>query len=267
MSHSELEIDDFDDFEEFDPCELAGVEMDYSRAFQFITESPAWLQNILLLGVCQLIPVLGPIVTIGYQFEVAESLLRGPARRGYADFDFNKFTTYLVRGFWPCMASLIIGLLVAIPVTFICMGFVVVFVLGTAAGGGAAVAPGRPEFALLAFASLAVVIVILNLLIQVAVVPMTLRAGYGQDLGEAFNFGFVRDFIEKMWLETICSMCLLAAIAIPMMVLGLLLCGIGTYFCAAAVFLVQAHLMDFQLYRVYLGRGGEQIPLKSLQGE
>ena len=40
--------------------------MDYRAAFMSPLEHPKWGLNILLLAVCFLIPVVGPIVAIGY---------------------------------------------------------------------------------------------------------------------------------------------------------------------------------------------------------
>jgi hypothetical protein len=96
-------------------------------------------------------------------------------------------------------------------------------------------------------------------------VPISLRAGYTQDFGEAFKFGFVRDFVERMWFETILSMVFLMLCSIPLMIVGMLCCFVGTYFAMAIMMLAQAHLIDYQLYAVYLSRGGEPIPLKHVK--
>jgi hypothetical protein len=48
------------------------------------------------------------------------------------------------------------------------------------------------------------------------------------------------------------------------LLLGLLLCCVGTYPATALVMLAQAHLY-LQLYELFLQRGGEPIPLKSPQ--
>ena len=47
---------------------------------------------------------------------------------------------------------------------------------------------------------------------------------------------------------------------------GMLICCIGTIFTAGFVAIAGAHL-DWQLYELYLARGGEPIPLKPLPAD
>src|ERR1041384_7631488 len=67
--------------------------IEYLRMYQYIFESPNWAMNILLGALCSLIPIVGPLVMIGYQFEVIEALLAAEGRR-YPDFSFDRFADY-----------------------------------------------------------------------------------------------------------------------------------------------------------------------------
>jgi len=77
-------------------------------------ESPKWMMNLLLAGVCFLIPIVGPMVVIGW-------LITGfwgrpdQSPRTFPDFDFNLFATYIERGLWPFLVGLVASL-VLIPV-------------------------------------------------------------------------------------------------------------------------------------------------------
>src|SRR5262245_3305784 len=84
------------------PGPFGGIE--YKRMYSYVFENPNWVTNVLLVGVCFLsgtvIPVIGPLLVTGYQCEVVLGLLASRGAR-YPDFDFNRFTDYLLRGLWP----------------------------------------------------------------------------------------------------------------------------------------------------------------------
>lgn len=230
--------------------------LDCFRSFQFIFESPKWLSNVLFMAVCQFIPVVGPLVVMGYQFEVAESLMYRNRRDGYCEFDFNKFVEYLTRGLWPFLVTLIASVVLMVPLMIVWLVMMATIMAAHEAGPEAGILIG----AVIVF--LGILVVVLSLGFHVMLIPMQLRAGYSQDLGQAFNFGFAMDFMRVMWKETLLAMIFLAICSIPLMLVGILFCFVGVYFTMSMVLLAQAHLIDFQLYSIYLSRGGEPIPLK-----
>src|SRR5262249_3083653 len=91
--------------------------MQYFEAYYFYFKSPKWWLNLLLAGVCLIVPgvgpILGPILLMGWTIPV---LQRSPRqwRRG-DDFDINKLGTYLTRGVWPFLVQLVIS----VPVTML----------------------------------------------------------------------------------------------------------------------------------------------------
>jgi hypothetical protein len=72
----------------------------------------------------------------------------------------------------------------------------------------------------------------------------------------------VLDFSKKVWFETVLVSLFLAMSLLVMFVAGFLMACVGLYFTMALASLAQAHLM-YQLYQLYLSRGGEPIPLKA----
>src|SRR5438034_6215952 len=79
--------------------------MDYMRMLSYVFENPNWFMNLLLGALCALIPIIGPIVLLGYRYETVIGLLAvGGAR--YPDFNFGRFGDYLMRGLWPFLVGL-----------------------------------------------------------------------------------------------------------------------------------------------------------------
>src|SRR5205823_5265457 len=88
---------------------------------------------VLFCALCCLIPVIGPILMLGYLFEIIDSLLRSPAKP-YPDFDFNRFGDYLLRGVWPFLVELIVSF-VLVPVLLIPFVAALIGFLASASGG------------------------------------------------------------------------------------------------------------------------------------
>jgi hypothetical protein len=234
------------------PISNEPFEYNYLQNFTFLFESPNWLLNWLLVTVVFLIPVVGPIVLIGYQYEIIawRVYYRQP---GYPDFDFGKFGAYLTRGVWPFLVSLVLGL-VMIPVaivTFFVVG------IGMAAVGG----NGNDGLMMvLVFASYFLFFVV-AMLFQAVMIPLFLRAGIAKDFIEGFNFRFAMDFLGKTWVELILGALFIAIVTPFLAFAGLLALCVGYLFVLSLVTMATA-FHHHQLYRLYLSRGGELIPFK-----
>jgi hypothetical protein len=228
--------------------------VEYGRMVSYVFENPNWFVNLLLMGVCNLIPVVGPLVLLGYQFEIVESLHRDPQRR-YPHFDFGRFADYLLRGLWPFLVVLVASV-VLMPIV---LGgtFAVIFGFAMSLGRGGGPASAWLGVALVVF----LVMIAVSLALQLVLLPLQLRAGLAQDFAAAFDFGFFKRFLANTWKECIVGMLFLVAIGLAATVVGLALCFVGILFTVGVVMLAQAHF-HFQVYELYLDRGGEPIPLK-----
>ena len=82
-----------------------------------------------------------------------------------------------------------------------------------------------------------------------------------QEFAPAFNFTFVRDFIRRVWLEQLLVLLFSAVTGLPLMLLGMLCCYIGM-FPAITILIFANWYLIFQLYWLYLERGGMEIPVK-----
>jgi len=237
----------------------AEVGMRYLYAYSYVFESRDWLMNLLWGSLAflsqSIVPFIGQIVFIGYQFEIVESLHRQP-NRPYPSFDINRFVDYLTRGIWPFLVSLIVGIFVGMCSAILYVLMIAFFAVAAAADESVA--------GIVVAVLLTVVFVgalLLAFVIGFAIYPMMLRAGLSQDLGQAFNFKFVKDFIRRTWLEMLLMFLFVSVTGLIVGMIGLLMFCIGIYPAAALVTLAQAHFY-WQLYELYLSRGGEPIPLK-----
>jgi len=220
--------------------------MQFFKPFTYFIRKPGGFMNVLCGCVCVLIPVIGPIILLGYRAEVAEALEKDPDLEDYPDFDFNRFMEYLTRGVWPFLAELVVTL-------------VAWLLMGVAVGVGFAVGAATNEwmYGVLAGAVLLVPVTIVTMLLMW---PMEL---YTQ-LSGGFNFGaavrFTFQFLGRMWGQMLIAALVFGFLSTLLSFAGLLACIIGVYPAAVIQSLAQQHYVA-QLYRHYLDEGGEPIPV------
>jgi hypothetical protein len=223
--------------------------MQYMRAYQFIFDSKNWFMNILMGVVCSIIPIVGQIVFHGYLFEVIDSLHEDPDHTDYPDFDFNRFSIYLMRGVWPFLINLLVSVVLVFPVVF---GSYALMILG--------VVVFRETTALVILCMLAAVAIGIggSFLIALVQFPAMLHAGLAREIRFGELIAFVRDFIAKMWKEELLVILFVTATGMVLFPLGMLVFCVGMYFAGVAIEMAEHHFM-FQLYELYLKRGGTPI--------
>ena len=239
---------------------IGPTKLEYLRAYNYIFENPNWIMNILWGFLCILssgiIPVVGQLVFLGYQFEVIEALIVARGAR-YPDFDINRFSDYLTRGLWPFLVQLVVSI-VLVPVFLVLYFGGFMLVVGGAAAGGEE-AGGVVAMILIPFLVLFVMVMIIAM--TFFMLPMFLRAGLAQDFGQAFNFSWIISFVKNTWVEMLLSTLFVMVTGSVFAMLGMLALCVGIYAAVALIMLAQAHFY-FQLYSIFLSRGGEPIPLK-----
>jgi hypothetical protein len=227
--------------------------MNYQASLTDFFKPPKWMMNLLLAGLSGLIPLIGPMIIKGW-------LITGFWGRDderpetFPEFDFNNFGKYLERGLWPFLvtfvASLGLGLLCAIFVAPIMM---VASLVSAGSHDNSCLGGLMALFMIFFYLIVAVVMVFL-------LTPLTLRASMTQDFGQSFDIAFVKRFISLMWKEILISSLFLIAVSVLLVCVGLLVFCIGVWFSYVPVYFCWMHLYK-QLYRLYLSRGGEPIPL------
>lgn len=234
--------------------------LEYMRAYNYIFENPNWTTNVLWGFLClvssSFIPVVGQLVFMGYQYEVLEALCLSRGTR-YPDFSSDRFGEYLGRGIWPFLVALVGGLVIApIALVLYFVGFAIA--MGGIAAGGDDLGP------IIAMILIPLVILLFGTVVlglSCLLMPMLIRAGLMQDFGQGFNMGWALDFLKKTWLEILLSSLFMAVTGMLLNMLGMLAFCIGMYASLAIAMLAQAHFY-FQIYGIFLARGGEPIPLK-----
>jgi hypothetical protein len=243
------------------PVAMPGpFQFEYLRAYNYIFENPNWVNTVLFWSLCILaagfIPVLPYLLIIGHMFEIVESLYLTRGTR-YPDFDFNRFSEYLGRSIWPFLVSIIL----MFPLLIILYGGMFAVFLAAAAAGAAGGEDFGPVLAivvgLLGFVLLMALVMGVGLLLT----PMMLRAGLQQDFGAAFDFGWAMDFVKKTWVELILAMLFIQFSGFVLQMVGLMALCIGVYPATAVMIMAHAFML-YQLYTLYLSRGGTPIPLK-----
>jgi len=234
--------------------------MRYFQAYRFLFESPKWMTNLMIGAVCLIVPIVGQMVFQGYFFDIMEDKLRSRKGKGYPDFNFDRLMPYLVRGAWPFLIQYVLQL----PLQMVSGGFALYIQFSVLSSMRPATPGGPPRIGDFPWALVLIfvgVVIVLGLVIGLITVPLSLRAGLGQDFAKAFNLSFFREFLGKMWVELILVELFLMVTAPFVIAAGLLLCCIGVLPAAALVTFAQYHLW-YQLYELYLEKGGTPIPLK-----
>lgn len=229
--------------------------MNYTDSVSDFFKSPKWMMNLLLGGVCVLIPLVGPIVVLGWLI-TGFWARQDQSFEAFPAFDFSHFSKYLERGLWPFLVSLVVGLLM-VPVMWVVM-------IPAILVGGISAGHSRDAGCLGAF-----VFILMMLLIFLAIfgmmllmTPLKLRASLMQDFGKAFDVGFVKRFVALTWKEIVLSTLFVMVTSILFACLGLIVFCVGVYFATVLTYFSLMHLHK-QLYLLYLSRGGEPVPLSA----
>jgi len=234
--------------------------LEYLRSYQYIFENPEWTTVLLWGALMAILPVVGPLVLLGYMFFIIDALLDSKGTR-YPVLDLNRFVDYLVRGLWPFLTSLVVSLIL-LPVFFVLWLAVALIPMAIAGAGGEDAAPIAGVVMMVLMFFMMLVVTVLSLGLNIFMIPVFLRAGLSQDFVEAFNIAWIKDFVRKMWLDTLLAILFLMVTSMVVVMVGYLACCIGVFFAQPIVFLAYAHIL-YQLYAIYLTRGGTPVFAKA----
>ncbi|MEX1041283.1 MAG: DUF4013 domain-containing protein [Pirellulaceae bacterium] len=222
--------------------------MDYIQAYTYIFEHPKWVVTVLLLGLLQIVPILGLLVLYGYAFEVVAVLAYGRAQ--YPEFNFDRFGPYLLRGLWVVLTMICYQLIVVgVYVLTIILGAIATAVAGDTIGGLVVVMGLFLYF-------------VTSIGIAFVMVPALIRVGLTNEISEGFRFDWIKDFVSKMWLEQILAGLFLAITSWLLGFVGTLLLCVGLLFAMVIIAMASGHIC-FQLYQIYLSRGGQPVAIST----
>ncbi len=242
------------------PSSKPAGRMQYIESYRSFFNSPKWGMNMLFGAVAQLVPIAGPMVYVGWLGDVIKTKIEHP-EAPQPDFDMNKLAYYLGRGLWPVLVQIVVGLLA----NMVLMPCFMTFYLGGLFGGGAIASGdgGAIGFVIMILGLFTAFLVLFGgiLIMQIYMVPMTLRASLEQDFGKSFQWQFIKSFTKTVRKELILAMLFLTASSFVLALAGMCVFIVGVYAAAALITFAHYHLM-LQLYLLYLSRGGEAIPIK-----
>ncbi len=221
------------------------MKIDFAASFKDLFSTEKKWMTVLGLSVSMLIPVVGPLVAIGYLMRRFARVRHGKPTE---DFDFNHFGEYLQIGLWPFLCS-IVTTIVLMPVIFIC---------AIPMSAGPMLAQDNQ--------GLGIAIMIVGLILYLAALfllmlvtyPVMLRAGLTMDFKGGFSKSFIISFIKKVGMSLIGYLLLVSLVAIPLVLIGYVALFVGAFVVAAGLQFAMLHLI-FQHYDLYLERGGEAI--------
>lgn len=225
--------------------------MNYPASITDFFKSPAWVMNLLLAGVCMLIPVVGPMVVLGWLITIlmvppAPNMVTAPP------FDFGKFGFYLERGLWPVLVSIVAAMGIAIVAMIV--GMIPTFILGMVFGHG------HGFFSMIGWLLGLFVWAAVYVAVLFVMVPIVIRSILVQDFMQSFDVNFIKRFISLMWKEILITVIFMYVAAFGLSIVGLVAFCIGIYAALAVINFMAIHLYR-QLYQLYLSRGGEPIPV------
>jgi hypothetical protein len=209
--------------------------------------------NTLLAGICVFIPIIGPIVILGW-------LITGFWGRGderfetFPEFDFGHFGKYIERGLWPFLVTFVISLIMFPAIFVLMLAGMLTGALSGGDGGHANVWPAAIIWILLLLFYL-----FMMGATALLVAPFKVRASLTQDFVKSFDLSFAKRFIALTWKETILAWIFMMLASIGLAFLGMLVFCVGMYFALVPVYFCWTHL-NKQLYTLYLSRGGEPVP-------
>lgn len=208
------------------------------------------METIFTLSLLMLVPVYGQLVIWGYCYRIVEHLLFSteattPPYQGYA------VNWYMARSAWSGVPMLFLYVIGGMFVFFAGSSTLIISIV-TAFGG--------PDSQAAVFGILFPVVVTLivsSLLIGSGMLLVTtLRMALMQDFREGFRFAWLFDFWRKTWLEIVLSSCFLWVTFVLMMLAGSAFFCLGIAPAFVICYLAQSHI-QFQLYRLYIRRGGK----------
>ena len=216
------------------------MEMEYTRAFTFAQQDPAWARKWALAGAVSLVPAVGQLVMAGYSVEVARRVIRDEAPPLP---EWSDFAEYLRKG----LGAVVIGLVYWLPLILVilCASVPLILLSVSANAGRGGSLDGFASVLSLCIVAFGVVYGLLAaMLVQAALgqYAATDQIGAGLRIGEIF--GRVRAKPGLYFVVAIVS----GLGALILALVGLIACLVGAAWGGAYAQLAHGHLVG-QAYR------------------
>jgi uncharacterized protein DUF4013 len=228
--------------------------IEYLEGFRILFKDPNWGINLLIGSVYMLIPILGPIVMMGWQMELFQRLCRRHPHP-IPKQDFGDLPYYLGRGVIPFVVSLII----CIPLVFVMVALIFSFIFGIGLLASQRVMTG--PFIFLGFLGGGVTLFFLVMVPTITLANAALTRAYlTEDIGKAFELKKIFAYAQVTWKKILLAYLIYLPLTVVLMIAGMIALYVGMY--PAMVIMNVAWLyIAWQIYENYLAEGGEAIEI------
>lgn len=223
-------------------------------------KSPKWVTNLIFAGLCALvssiIPLIGFIVLAGWLVTGFYMRQNDEDFATFPDFDFNQLGKYLERGLWPVLTTAAVGIGVGLVLWLVF--FIPIMILGALFSNENGAMNGFLALiiSLISLAVYAGIFAVLSLIMM----PLSIRATLVQDFVKAFDINFIKKFALMMWKEILLSSLFVLVAGAVLSFVGFFALCVGIFLAQALMYFAWTHLSK-QIYKLYLSRGGEPVPV------
>ena len=203
--------------------------MDIGKSIGYVFEDKKWIEKVLIGGILMLIPILGPILMVGYGVQIVRNV-RQHAPEPLPEWD--EWGTKLAEGF----KLFIIQFLWGLPLFFLMFFMFIPAALAGDSDAGSAFA----SFLMLCFSCFTIIYAIV---LWLAVPAITIKFAETGELSDGFKFGEILDFTKRHVGQIIVVAIVSWLVYMVAGLIGMVLCGIGTLFTMFWASLVYYHMV------------------------
>jgi len=229
-------------------------DIEYLRGFKAIFNDPNFKNNILIGSVHLIIPIVGPMVLMGWYCEIMQRLMRRHSRP-IPRLDFSDFGFFLGRG----VTVFLVAFLLSLPMVFV----IYFFLFSSAFLVGYMSQQRLPDVALIGFAGIFGFALILMVFLPAVVMinAAVTFAELSEDFGRSLDFSKMWAYSRLTWKKVLVSMFVYIPVTFAFFLGGAILCYIGIY---PAMFLVNSSYVFLrqQIYQYALSQGFPPVELK-----
>ncbi|MCE9623856.1 MAG: DUF4013 domain-containing protein, partial [Deltaproteobacteria bacterium] len=236
--------------------------LDFLGAFKFLFSDKNTLNNILLGAVMNIIPIVGPIVLMGWYCEIIQRLVKRHPNP-IPKLTFDDFVYFLGRG----VAPFVVVLIATLPMVLVTMVFMFAGMFGiTMFAGAIQHQGGDPGMLVIAGFGIAFLFAFAFIMVfNVVVMAALIRAELTEDIGKSLDLGKIWAYARATWKDLLVAYLVFIPLSILVMFGGMMVFFIGIYFAIVVINISYLHLR-WQVYERYLSRGGEAIPIQTKSG-
>lgn len=233
--------------------------IEYFRGLKAFFKDPNFGNNILIGSVHALIPIVGPIVLMGWGCEIMQRLSRQHPQP-IPKLDFSDFSHYLSRGVIPFLVAFVAQIILSIFIYILMFAgiFGFSFMIGQVGeNSSSGLVMTIAFFLVMSLIGLAVMVpgLILSNSLQTF-------AELTEDFSRSFNFSFLKNYMSLTWKKACLAYLLYLPLGFIFGIIGIATCYIGL-FPAIVLLMIGMLYVRWQIYAYYLSLGQASLEIKA----